>query len=71
MANGECPVGAGNAATIAALAKVVESACGSMDKLEEKLGDRVSKVEAKQDWILYLLIANLTGVVVSLASKFM
>lgn len=71
MANGECPVGASNMATIAALAKTVEQACGSMHKVEEKLNSRVDNVESKQDWILYLLIANLAGVVVTLTGKFM
>ena len=70
MANGDCPIGASNAATIAALAKVVETACSSIATVEGKLNDRVGKVEAKQDWILYLLIANLTGVVISLSQKF-
>ena len=60
MANGDCPVGAANKTAIAAL-----------EKAEVILHNRVDRVGAKQDWIFYLIIANLTGMVVNLVSKFM
>jgi hypothetical protein len=64
MANGTCPVGASNATNIAALTKAIETACHNMNEKSKSLDGRVSKVEAKQDWIIYLLIGNLVAVVI-------
>ncbi len=64
MTNGTCPVGSANAAMIAALTKEVETACSGMGVVEERMNTRVSKVEAKQDWMIYLLIVNLVAVIV-------
>lgn len=52
MPNGKCHIGSANAANIIAVAKnnVV-------------LSGRLDKVEAKIDWILYLLIVNLVALV--------
>jgi len=52
MTNGECHIGSANAANIKALAKN-----------DVFLSGRIDKVEAKQDWILYLIIVNLVAFV--------
>lgn len=54
MPNGECHIGAENRANIKALAR------GQIT-----LSDRVSKVETKQDWMIYLLVINLVTLIVT------
>ena len=63
MANGECYIGATNAANIIAQAQMIESTNTRVDKVETNVNKRVDKVEAKQDWMIYLLIINLVAVV--------
>jgi len=65
MSNGDCPVGSANAANIVALSRVIETACSGMLDTKKELTERVNKVESKQDWMLYLLIANLVAVLLN------
>lgn len=53
MPNGECYVGAENRTDIKAL-----------NKGYILLSTRIDKIEAKQDWILYLIIANLAAFII-------
>ena len=62
MTNGTCPVGASNATNIQALSKTIETACHNMKEKSDSVDKRVDKVEAKQDWVIYLLIGNLIAV---------
>ncbi len=64
MSNGTCPMGASNAATIAALSKLIETVCSKVADVDLKTNKRIDKVESKQDWMIYLLIVNLVAVIV-------